>query len=131
MKISEVAREAGVGVETIRYYERRGLIPNPPRSASGYRQYEPDAVRRIAFVKRAQGLGFTLVEIEELLGLRVTPGTCTAVEEQATRTIARVDERLRDLRRMRAALSDLVEACRSRTNSGECPILSALDAGER
>ena len=79
----QLSKLAGVGVETVRYYERKGLLPVPPRSRSGYRQYDSEALRRVAFIRRAQGLGFTLAEIDELLSLRVTRDTCSKVEAQA------------------------------------------------
>ena len=74
MKIGEFAHDAGVNVQTVRYYERRGLLPEPDRRPSGYREYGPDALDRLHFIKRAQELGFTLTEIRELLALRLDPG---------------------------------------------------------
>src|SRR5919106_6046 len=101
MTIGQVAKHAGVGVETVRFYERRGLLDAPPRRASGYRQYSPDVVRRIQFIKRAKDLGFSLREICELLSLRVDPDTtCDEVKQRAEAKIADIKTKLRDLRRM-------------------------------
>jgi len=129
MTISEVAAEAGVNVQTLRYYERRGILEEPPRTAAGYRQYEPEAVSRVRFIKRAQELGFTLDEAHELLGLRVDHGAaCGPVEARARGNLARVEEKVRQLDRMRAILRDLVGACQERRTTEECPILEALEA---
>lgn len=129
MTISEVAAEAGVNVQTLRYYERRGILEEPPRTAGGYRQYEPETVSRIRFIKRAQELGFTLEEARELLGLRVDHGAaCGPVEARARKNLARIEEKIRQLDRMRAVLRDLVGACRERRTTEECPILEALEA---
>ena len=131
LTIGQLARRAGVNVETLRYYERRDLLPDPPRTSSGYRQYAPDAVRRIGFIKRAQQLGFTLGEIGELLAMRVDPdANCDAVEEQAEHAIARIDGKVAELQRMRSALGELVTACHARRPTDDCPILDALEPEE-
>lgn len=128
LTIGRLARRAGVNVETIRYYERRGLLPEPPRTSAGYRQYAPATVRRIGFIKRAQALGFTLEEISDLLALRVDPNAnCDAVEHQAEHAMARIDDKLAELTRMRAALAELAEHCRHKRPTEECPILDALE----
>jgi MerR family transcriptional regulator, copper efflux regulator len=128
LTISAVARQARVPLDTIRYYERRGLLPVPPRSAGGYRQYSPDAVRRLTFIKRAQALGFTLEEIAELLALQAVPdGTCGAVERRARAAMRRIETKLDELTRMRDAISRLATACRSAHPADECPMLTALD----
>lgn len=128
LTISKVAREAGVNVQTLRYYERRGILEEPARTPAGYRQYDPETVTRIRFIKRAQDLGFTLDEVNELLELRVEHGAaCGAVEAKARETVERVDEKLRQLSRMRDVLSDLVEACERRRETEDCPILEALE----
>ena len=128
LTIGQLAKQAGVNVETVRYYERRSLLPEPPRTAAGYRQYSADALRRIGFIRRAQELGFTLHEIGGLLALRVEPDTnCDAVENQAEHAIARIEEKITQLERMRGALHDLAAACRAREPSSDCPILEALD----
>ena len=128
LTISNVAREAGVNVQTLRYYERRGILEEPARTPAGYRQYDPETVTRIRFIKRAQDLGFTLDEVNELLDLRVDHGAaCGAVETKARETVARVEEKLRQLSRMRDVLRDLVEACERRRKTEDCPILQALE----
>ena len=130
LKIGQLAKQAGVNIETIRYYERRNLIPEPPRLASGYRQYSPDSVARIQFIKRAQGLGFSLTEIADLLTLRVNSDTvCNKVQKQAESKIVDIETRIQMLQRMKTVLSDLVEACRENQPTNECPILTALDTG--
>lgn len=131
LTIGQVAQRAKVRLDTVRYYERRGLLPPPPRTAAGYRQYSAETIRRVGFIKRAQALGFTLDEIEQLLALRVTPGPgCTAVERSAQSAIARIDHQLADLQRMRAALARLADACHSQHASDECPLLDAIEPRE-
>jgi MerR family transcriptional regulator, copper efflux regulator len=128
LTIGTVAQRARVPLDTVRYYERRGLLPVPPRSASGYRQYPADAVRRVMFIKRAQALGFTLEEIAGLLALRHTPsGGCEAVERQAQAAMVRIDAKLSELTQMRGALARLATTCRSNHPPYECPMLAALD----
>lgn len=125
---SETAERAGVNVQTVRYYERRGLIPEPPRTESGYRQYGPEHVARIRFIKRAQELGFTLKEARQLLELRNEPDADTSdVRRYATQKIDDVRDRIRDLQRIEAQLLDLVEACEGNHPTSECPILHALE----
>lgn len=133
LSTGELADEAGVNVQTVRYYERRGLLPEPPRTPAGYRQYRPRDLQRLRFIRRAKRLGFRLSEIEELLGLRVRDTNCEAVQSRAEKTIARIEEQMRELERMRGALRRLVEACRNREPTGECPILEDLEVedGER
>lgn len=128
LTIGKVANQAGVGVETVRFYEREGLIDEPPRRASGYRQYEPEVVRRIRFIRHAKELGFTLREIKELLELRVEPdGQCCGVLELAEAKIADIDERLRKLRKMRRTLASLTRDCQRNRSTDECPILKAIE----
>lgn len=127
MNIGEVAALAELPVATVRYYEKRGLIPEPPRTASGYRQYPPQAVDRLRFVKRAQALGFALEEIGELLDLRVEDGAaCEAVEARTRAKLADVRGRIEALRRLEAVLENLATSCRSRTPTEECPVLDTL-----
>lgn len=124
----EVAEQADVTVQTVRYYERRGLLPEPPRSSGGFRQYSPDHVDRIRFIKRAQDLGFTLEEAHELLQLRVTPEADRAdVRAVAQDKIDEVEDKIRTLRRIRDSLDELVEACEGHGSTSECPILDALE----
>ncbi len=131
MTIGTVARLADVGVETIRFYERKGLIPEPPRTESGYRQYPEETVSRIRFIKRAKELGFSLKEIGELLALRISPAaTCEDIRVRAESKIADIEERVQTLHRMRKALAKLTAACRGGGSVSECPILEALADGE-
>ncbi|MHB8416813.1 MAG: MerR family DNA-binding protein [Myxococcales bacterium] len=127
LKTGEVAARAGVGVETLRYYERRGLLPEPPRRGS-YRAYTPADAQRVRFIKRAQELGFSLREIEELLRLRDDRrGSCGEVRAAARAKIAEIDHKLQSLRAIRGALEKLAASCRSDGSVRECPILEALD----
>ncbi len=127
MTIGKVAAGAGVNIQTVRYYERRGLLPRAPRTASGYRQYDPDAVARLRFIKRAQDLGFSLEEIAELLELRVEHGAaCAAVEAKANEKIAMVEKKIGELERMKTVLVELSRACDLREPTSDCPILETL-----
>jgi MerR family transcriptional regulator, copper efflux regulator len=129
LTIGQVAKSAGVNVETIRFYEREGLIGKPPRRPSGYRQYQPDVVRRIRFIQRAKELGFSLREITELLSLRVARGsTCGDVRTRALSKMKDIDAKIAVLKGMRGALVRLSEACVGRGPVSDCPILDALDA---
>lgn len=126
--IGAVAGRAGVNPDTLRYYERRGLLPKPERSASGYRRYSSDAVHVVRFIKRAQELGFTLSEIEELLRLRAAPvRDRDRVRKVATAKIADIDNKTRRLDSMRRALAVLVDSCSCNAADLECPILEALN----
>lgn len=128
MTIGELARRAGVNVQTVRYYERRGLLREPPRSESGYRQYKPEAVARIQFIKRAQLLGFSLGEITELLSLRVSSGSnCDEVLRKAEAKRREIDEKIAALDDMRRSLDRLILACEARESTEECPILARLE----
>jgi len=128
LSISQVATAADVNVQTIRYYERRGLFPTPRRTPAGYRQYTDDAVTRLRFIKHAQELGFSLHEIEELLALRVRHGAaCDAVERKTRGKIDLVPHRLRHLQRMKRTLERLAAACMARRPTDDCPILEVLE----
>lgn len=128
MRIGDVATRAGVNTQTLRYYERRGILSEPKRSASGYREYPTDTVRLIRFIKRAQELGFTLTEIEELITLRqTTPKRRAKVRELAAAKMKDIDEKLARLQAMRSALYTLVEDCACGEGTLTCPILEALD----
>jgi MerR family mercuric resistance operon transcriptional regulator len=131
LTIGKLAQQGRVNIQTIRYYERRGLIPKPNRSSSGYRLYDEGAVRRLGFVRKAQLLGFSLHEIDELLSLRTRPGiTCADIRKRARQKIATVEEKIADLTRIRGALAELATACRGKGPTSECPILEALDADQ-
>lgn len=127
-----LASQGGVNLETVRYYERRGLLPKPLRTPAGYRTFDVEAVRRLRFIKQAQGLGFSLKEIKELLALRVDPRTsCADVRRRAEVKIADIEEKLRALRSMKRALVGLAAACRGRGPVSVCPILEALEETRR
>ncbi len=128
LTIGKVARHAGVGIETIRFYEREGLIDDPPRRESGYRQYGEEAVSRIRFIRRAKELGFALKEIKELLSLRASPRSrCADVRRRAEVKIKDIAQKVRALQRMKKALVKLTAACSGRGPVTECPILEALE----
>ncbi len=127
LTIGEVARRVGIGVETVRFYEREGLLAEPARRASGYRQYGEDAVPRLRFIRRAKALGFTLKEIAELLALRDDPDATRAdVRRQAQTKVADIEAKVRDLQRMKEALLSLAATCHGDGPAGGCPILEAL-----
>lgn len=127
LTIGQLAGRAGVGVETVRFYEREGLLDEPARRESGYRQYTENVVHRLRFIRRAKELGFTLNEIKELLSLRLDPSTtCADVKSRAEAKIKDVDEKLRTLQRMKRALARLTKSCAGRGPISECPILDSL-----
>jgi MerR family transcriptional regulator, copper efflux regulator len=131
LTIGLVARNAGVGVETVRFYERKGLIEEPPRRPSGYREYDDEVVSRLGFIRRAKELGFTLKEIKELLSLRRDPSTSAAdVKRRAEAKIADIETKIRALQKMKKALDKLTSACHGHATSAECPLLHALDHEE-
>lgn len=131
LTIGRVARDAGLAIDTVRYYEREGLLQKPARTPSGYRQYSPDAVRRLQFIRQAKELGFTLSEIRGLLTLKVAPGkSCADVRAHAEAKIADVEQRIAQLGRMKRALAKLANACSGRGPTSECPILEALEGRE-
>lgn len=126
--IGQVARFAGVGVETVRFYEREGLLEEPTRRASGYRQYSQEAVKHIRFIKRAKLLGFSLKEILELLTLRVDGQTsCEQVKERAAAKLAEVEQKMVELQRMRQALLQVTALCEEEGPKSRCPLLDALE----
>lgn len=128
LRTGELAKAAGVNLQTIRFYEREGLLPAPKRTLSGYRQYGDDSVRIIRFIKRAQELGFTLREAKELLKLRSAgPKRATAARLAAESKLLNIDEKIRDLTAIRTALSSLVETCACAGGPLSCPILEALE----
>jgi DNA-binding transcriptional MerR regulator len=128
LSIGKVARAAGMSVDAVRFYEREGLIPPVRRTESGYRDYGPETVPRLLFIRRAKETGFSLEEIRELLELRTEAGSpCTPVLLLAQEKLALVREKIRDLRRMEAALEGLVADCLSPDHGEACPILERLE----
>lgn len=127
--IGQLAKEVGIGVETIRFYERRGLIEDPPRRPSGYRQYPLDSVDRLRFIRRAKELGFSLKEIGELLSLRLDADeTCSQVRGRVSEKVTRIERKIHDLDEMRKALIRLGEACEESVEQDGCPFLEALES---
>lgn len=127
LTIGKVARAAGVGVETVRYYQKSGLVPEPARPAGSVRRYSAETVARLRFIKRAQELGFTLAEIRRLLALG-DPQSCGKARALAAEKLALVRARIADLERMRAALESLIERCDAVRGRVACPIIQTLAA---
>lgn len=132
MLISETARRAGVGVETIRFYERKGLIGRPLRpTASGYRQYSAETVHHIRFIKCAQQLGFSLAEVRELQALESASGAqCIDVRERARLKLADVMARIENLTRIKSVLEQLIDACPGQGSARKCSILNEIKRGD-
>lgn len=128
LTIGRIAAQADVHIETIRYYERRGLLPDPPRTEAGYRQYDAESVTRLRFIKEAQALGFTLEEIQGLLALRVDKETsCEDVRRRAEHKMADIEAKINALQQMHSALQEMITACAQGGPSGECPLLETLE----
>jgi Hg(II)-responsive transcriptional regulator len=129
LTIGQLARQGSVHVETIRYYERRGLISKPPRSVSNYRMYSPEDLHRVKFIKHAQGLGFSLKEIKQLLSLRATTrAKCADVQKYTTFKIEDIQQKIHSLTRMRRSLEKLLRECSGDLPATECPILESLES---
>ena len=128
LTIGKVAQFAEVGVETVRFYEKEGLIDEPPRRESGYRQYPTKTVSRLRFIRRAKELGFTLKEIKELLALRIVPDTtCEGIRHRAEAKISDIESRIGTLKKMKEALVKLTLTCSGSGPVSECPILEAME----
>ncbi len=128
LTIGEVAKQTGIGVETVRFYEKSGLIDEPPRTEAGYRQYPEDTASRVRFIRHAKELGFTLKEIKELLNLRLDPTTtCEDVRQVAEEKLRNVRAQIQSLQAIEIALGELIGACAVGGPDGECPILEALE----
>ena len=125
LTIGRLAEQAGVGIDTVRYYEREGLLPAPPRRASGYRDYPADSVARLRFIRRAKDLGFALNEIAELLELS-QQNSVRAIREAARSKLVLVEHKLAELQRVRDGLQELISACPGHGKSEHCPIIRAL-----
>jgi MerR family transcriptional regulator, copper efflux regulator len=127
MLIGELATQAGVNPQTLRYYERRKLLRPLHRATSGFREYDDASVRQVRFIRRAQDLGFTLEEIRDLLTLWAdSEKSCGAVEQRSRATLGRIEEKIADLEQMRAALTKYVSACKGRMALDQCPLLAEL-----
>lgn len=124
LTISQLAHAANVNVETVRYYERRGLIAQPAKPAVGYRRYSESALSRLRFIKRAQELGFTLEEIAHLLSLGTSP--CSQVQDMAAQKLAGVHAKIADLRRLEKVLAELLTQCAVNPDRTHCPIIETL-----
>ncbi|RLC15621.1 MAG: heavy metal-responsive transcriptional regulator [Deltaproteobacteria bacterium] len=126
--IGELAEKVNVNKETIRYYERKGLIPNPPRNDSGHRQYSEIDIKRTEFIKRTQSLGFSLKEIKDLLMLKIEPGTtCKDIQKIVELKIVDVDQKITDLMLIKKTLKNLAGRCTSKGPVSDCPILDELE----
>jgi Hg(II)-responsive transcriptional regulator len=130
-QIGKAAHNAGVNIQTIRYYERRGLLKPQAYRESGYRLFGSDAIKRIQFIKHAQALGFTLQEIDGLLRLRISrQGHCRDVKRKAQKKLFDVSQKMKKLRDIKNTLEELIRACNHRKITDPCPILKSLDVPE-
>ena len=128
LTIGQLAKVAGVNVQTVRYYERRKLLKPTDRKASGHRVYGDDALRRLRFIKNAQALGFTLREVYDLLNLRINSiARCGTVKVKAQAKLRQVEAKVRDLRALARALHNLIRACQVGQPTDRCPILQSLE----
>ena len=131
LTIGRLAKQAGLGIETIRFYERQGLISPPPRTDSNYRIYPEEEVGRLKFIKRAKDLGFTLKEIKELLFMQNDPHATKAdIKERTVEKIEDIKKKIRDLSKIQGALEHLAGSCDGHGPLSECPILDALTGDE-
>jgi len=124
LTIGQLAKKAQINLETIRYYERRGLIKRPDKPATGYRKYSNDSLQQLFFIKRAKALGFNLDEIQNLLLLSV--GHCNEIQSLAEQKLDQVQCKIRDLQRLEDVLSDQVRQCNASADKAHCPIVEAL-----
>lgn len=130
LTISQVANAANVNLETVRYYEKRGLIVKPPRTESGYRRFPKEAIERITFIKRAQELGFTLEEIKQLLWMSEQENDAEKVREFTAQKIQEIEAKIHDLMNMKETLEQLSEQCGgSGSSMNQCPIIKAFNEG--
>ena len=129
LTIGRLAKQVGIGIETVRFYERQGLIEPPPRTDSNYRVYPEEEVSRLRFIKKAKSLGFTLSEIKELLFLRHDPHATKAdIKNRTLAKITDVKQKISDLTRIQKALEHLASSCDGHGPLEDCPILKALDS---
>ena len=128
LTVGNLAKQCGVNLETVRYYEGKGLLPKPHRTPSGYRIYNHDSVRRLRFIKHAQHLGFSIKEIKELLALKSDPRTtCANVRQKANDKISEIESKVNSLLAMKETLQRLTRTCAGSGPISECPILDSLD----
>lgn len=131
MKIGEVAKHSGFGIETIRYYEREGLLQPPQRRPSGYRQYDESTVRRLEYIRQAKDLGFTLAEIRELLELSFAAhSSCDHIRQRAEAKIADIEEKIRSLQQMKRSLRKILQRCRAANSIADCPLVHKTTSGQ-
>ena len=124
MKIGEVAKRSNIGIETIRYYEREGLLLEPERRPSGYRQYDESTVERLEYIRGAKELGFTLAEIRELLDLSFAAHAgCDHIRQRAEAKVADIEGKIRSLRQMKRSLGNIVRRCRAANAAADCPLV--------
>jgi MerR family mercuric resistance operon transcriptional regulator len=129
LTIGRVAELSNVGVETIRYYEREGILQQPPRIGGSIRRYPKETIHRLHFIRRAQELGFSLQEITELLSIRSTgKGSCSKVAEKTDLKLAQIEEKISGLRRLKSALLKVKDCCAQQTPSDKCPVLESFYA---
>jgi len=135
MKIGDLARRVGIGVETVRFYEREGLLEEPPRRESGYREYPLESVARLRFIRHAKELGFSLQEIQELLTLRArSEAPCTDVQRRIETKLAAVRGKILSLKQLESMLEDLAASCDAVAGTGgtgECPVLEVLERADK
>lgn len=124
--IGKVAAAAGVNVETIRFYHRRGLLAEPEKEAGGFRYYDDNAIAQLRFIKRAQAIGFSLDEIKGLMRLNQT-GSCKQTHDVAVAKLALVEKKINDLKRIQRTLKQLIKECEVSNGKVSCPIIEALD----
>lgn len=124
MKIGEIAKRSGIGIETIRFYEREGLLLEPERRPSGYRQYDQSTVERLEYIRRAKELGFTLAEIRELLELSFAAHAgCDHIRQRAEAKVADIEDKIRSLQQMKRSLGKIVQRCRTKNSTEDCPLV--------
>jgi len=132
LRIGELARQSGVSVDTVRFYEREGLLGRIPRRPSGLREFGTDTVRRLAFIRQTAALGFSLAEIREMLALRISAETtCEEVQRRARAKLDGINARIAELQEIKAALERVTAACASAATDCPCPFLEVLDAAEK
>ncbi len=123
MKIGEIAKSSGVGIETIRFYEREGLLLEPVRRPSGYRQYDATTIERLDYIRQAKELGFTLAEIRELLELSFAHSNCNHIRQRAEAKMTEIENKIRSLQQMKRSLGKIVKHCQDKNTSHDCPLV--------